>query len=377
MLGAWSAAHPVTQRASVAACVTSVGLGALLPLDVPVAVGIALCGAVLAAAALVDLHEHKLPNRLLAVALAAAVVGVAAAGEPALVGRAVIGLLLGGGLMLLVRLSRGVGMGDVKMAAVVGASTAPVSTVAAPLAIALAALGGGRLRVAGEPHAVATRPFALARVGRSAGRWCRRVAVMSGQPSKVRSRVRTQWLALGAAFVVLAGVLVAWALSNAAERVQVVQVATELKAGDVIELDDLAVTGVAYEAELQGLVPEQSLEALVGRVAAIDIEPGTLLVRGMWEDAPVVHEGEAIVGALLAGGRFPAGLARGDVAIAAPIDPADETAPVTVRVIATSVDPDGNLVVQLAVPIASAVSVGQLAATDQLLLVGEPTVAAP
>lgn len=200
---------------------------------------------------------------------------------------------------------------------------------------------------------------------------------MSGRPSKVRSRVRTQWLALGAAFVVLAGVLVAWALSNAAERVQVVQVATAMKAGDVIELDDLAVTGVAFDADVQGLVPEQSLEALVGRVAAIDIEPGTLLLRGMWEDAPVVHEGESTVGALLAAGRFPAGLARGDVAIAAPIDAAAETAPVTVRVIATSVDPEGNLVVQLAVPTVSAVAVGQLAATDQLLLVGEPTVSAP
>lgn len=200
---------------------------------------------------------------------------------------------------------------------------------------------------------------------------------MSGRPAKVRSRVRTQWLALGAAFVVLAGVLVAWALSNAAQRVQVVQVAQQVQAGDVIELDDLAVTGIAYDADLQGLVPEQSLDALVGRVAAVDIDAGTLLIRGMWEDAPVVHAGESLVGAVLAAGRFPAGLGRGDTAIAAPVDAAAELAPVTVRVIATTIDPDGSLIVQLAVPTEQAVAIGQLAATEGLLLVGQPTVSAP
>ena len=47
----------------------------------------------------------------------------------------------------------------------------------------------------------------------------------------VRSRVRTQWLALGAAFVVLAGVVVAWALANAADRVQVVRLTHDVPAG--------------------------------------------------------------------------------------------------------------------------------------------------
>ena len=140
MFGAWAAAHPITRRALVAACVTSMALGALVPLAAPAGAGIALCGAVLAAAALVDLHEQRLPNRLLVVALAATVVSVVVAGEPALVGRAAIGMLLGGGLLLLVRLTRGVGMGDVKMAAVVGASTAPLAIVSAPVAIAIAAM---------------------------------------------------------------------------------------------------------------------------------------------------------------------------------------------------------------------------------------------
>lgn len=136
---AWVAAHPVARRATVAACVTSAALGILAPVGTSTRAGIAVCGALLAAAALVDVHEHKLPNRLLAAAFAAMAVGVTVAADPALLGRLVAGLLLAGGLMLLVRLTRGVGMGDVKMAAVVGASTAPVVLIAAPIAVAVAA----------------------------------------------------------------------------------------------------------------------------------------------------------------------------------------------------------------------------------------------
>jgi hypothetical protein len=200
---------------------------------------------------------------------------------------------------------------------------------------------------------------------------------VSGVRSKARSRVRTQWLALGAAFVVLAGVLVAWALSNAADRVQVVQVAQALEAGDVIAVDDLTVTGVAFDAQVQGLVPEQSLQALVGRVVAIDVQPGTLLSVGMWQDAPLVNEGEAAVGAVLAAGRSPAGLSRGELALAAPIDGTVEAATVMVRVIAAAIGPQGELQVTLAVPVDRSVAVAQLAATDQLLLVGEPAVVVP
>ena len=45
--------------------------------------------------------------------------------------------------MLFVRLARGVGMGDVKMAGVVGASVGPIALFAAPVAVAVAALVAG------------------------------------------------------------------------------------------------------------------------------------------------------------------------------------------------------------------------------------------
>ena len=200
---------------------------------------------------------------------------------------------------------------------------------------------------------------------------------MSRTAGRVRSRVRTQWLALGAALVVLAGVVVAWGLSNAADRVQVVQVAQGVQAGDLIATADLTVTGVAYDGAVQGLVPADSLDALVGRIAAIDLQAGAILQTGMWRDAPEMAPGEHSVGALLAAGRYPAGLGRGDTAIAAPVDAAAtvDAAPVDVRVIDVEVAADGDLLVTLAVPAGRSVAIAQLAATDQLLLVGHPAVA--
>lgn len=140
VVAAWSDAHPVTRRAVVAACVTSAALGTVVTAPTPVRWSIAVAGLILVLAAMVDVHEHKLPNRMLLGALAFVTVGVLATSNAALVVSGALGLVLGGGLMLLVRLTRGVGMGDVKMAGVVGASVGAVELVAAPIAIAVAAL---------------------------------------------------------------------------------------------------------------------------------------------------------------------------------------------------------------------------------------------
>lgn len=200
---------------------------------------------------------------------------------------------------------------------------------------------------------------------------------MSARAGKVRSRVHTQWLALAGALVVLAGALVAWALSDAADRVQVVQMAQAVRAGDVIEASDLSLTGVAYDTAVQGLVPAGSLDALVGRVAAIDVPAGALLQVGMWRDAPQLAAGEESVGALLPAGRFPAGMAGGDIAVAAPVDAAGDVVAVAVRIIDVEAGDSGELSVTLAVPADRSISIAQLAATDQLLLVGRPLVAGP
>lgn len=138
---AWRHSQPLTRHSMVAACATSVAL--VLPMQSPsvVAGTTATVGVLLAAAALVDVHERRLPNRLLALALLAAVGGAVLSTDVAIVRAALVGMVLAGALLLLAHLSRGVGMGDVKMAAVVGASTCAGTgkLLSAPVAIAMAA----------------------------------------------------------------------------------------------------------------------------------------------------------------------------------------------------------------------------------------------
>jgi len=187
--------------------------------------------------------------------------------------------------------------------------------------------------------------------------------------ARPRLRVRTQWLVFSAALVVLAGVIVSWSLSRAADRVQVVQLARSVHGGQAFVLDDLALTNVAFDGDVKGLVPAASLEKLVGRIASVDLEPGVLVQVGMWRSAPQLAVGEESVGVVLKPGRAPSSLAVGDVAVAASADPAVAGTPVTVRVLDRAVKDDGSIIVDLSVPAAQAVHVAQLAAAEQLVLV--------
>ncbi len=127
-----AAATALSVAAARTAPVTAAALGTVLT----------LCGA----AALVDLHEHRLPNQLLTGSLVG--VGIAAlattiGGHPGGLGAAAAGLLLGGLPLLVVRLRRGLGMGDVKLAAVLGAAGGLVHPLVALATTALGALAAG------------------------------------------------------------------------------------------------------------------------------------------------------------------------------------------------------------------------------------------
>ncbi|MCU1360745.1 MAG: flagellar biosynthesis protein FlgA, partial [Ilumatobacteraceae bacterium] len=185
-------------------------------------------------------------------------------------------------------------------------------------------------------------------------------------------RVRAQWLVLAAALTILAGILVAWSLTRAADRVSVVSVARPVAAGAVIQVDDLTVAQIAFDGDVRGLAPASSIDQLVGRVATIDLQPGSLLTVGMWADATGLSAGERTVGAVLTAGRFPIGLAQGSSAVALSID-GDESG-VSVRVVDAGTTDSGDLRITLAVPEADATRIAQLAATDQLVVIGLPAV---
>lgn len=207
-----------------------------------------------------------------------------------------------------------------------------------------------------------------------AGRTTGPSVVAPGRTTRVRSRVRVQWLVLAAALTVLAGVLVAWGLGRAADRVDVVSLARPVPAGAVIGPDDLSVTAVAFDTPVTGLVPATSLDRLVGRVATIDLDAGGLVVAGMWADGTGLGPNETLVGGVLDAGRFPSQLVQGTTAWAVPLDDTDTGAaqPILVRVVESDRTDDADLSITMAVARTDSVRLAQLAASDQLVLIGLP-----
>ena len=104
----------------------------------PHAVFLAVSGGLLVIAAMVDVHELRLPNRLLAASAGSAVVGSLLSGRPGSLGACALSGALCGVAVLTVHLTRGVGMGDVKAAAVVGMGCGSVTWMLGPIALAMA-----------------------------------------------------------------------------------------------------------------------------------------------------------------------------------------------------------------------------------------------
>ncbi len=144
---AWTAGTSTLRRAAVAAGLTSLAVALNQPAPVAVRIALAASGWLMAGAALVDVHELRIPNRLVGAALVTTWVGAGLVATDWLL-RSIAGAVVAGLLMLAVRLQRGVGMGDVKLAAAVGAGAGAVAVPLAPLAIAAAALVAGCFGIA-------------------------------------------------------------------------------------------------------------------------------------------------------------------------------------------------------------------------------------
>lgn len=154
---AWVDAAPMARLLTVSAAAASVWLGAGAA-DLLVGAGLAVAGVALVAGALVDHVEQRIPNALVGIALAVAVAAPLLAVELTAVGTALVGGVVAASALLIVRLARGIGMGDVKMGAAVGASSGSLVLLAAPVAVALSSfsvavfgLVSGRRRVALGP----------------------------------------------------------------------------------------------------------------------------------------------------------------------------------------------------------------------------------
>lgn len=125
-------------------------------------------------------------------------------------------------------------------------------------------------------------------------------------------RVRMPELVVGVLVMsVFALGAVLWHLS-AVDRSPALAVVGTVERGDVISSDDLRVVYVSSDDALARMSESQMTE-VVGRVALVDLAPGTLVTRSVVADRPTLEEGEGIVGLSLDPGGYPdLGLAPGD-----------------------------------------------------------------
>lgn len=148
-------------------------------------------------------------------------------------------------------------------------------------------------------------------------------------------RVRAPEIVVGVLVtVVFALGAVLWHLS-AVDRSPALAVVESVERGDTISAGDVQVVYVASDDAIARLDGSQ-IDQVVGRVALVDLAPGTLVSRSVVAERPSLADGEGVVGLSLEPGGYPAmGLSPGDrVNVVRTADPA-----------ATAEDSDGDAVI--------------------------------
>jgi len=201
---------------------------------------------------------------------------------------------------------------------------------------------------------------------------------------RIRRR-RGLWVA-GVALVAAGGLAAAVLVGRAGDRVEVLAVARPVPVGQTIGEADVAVARVAADPALHP-VPVSRRAEVVGRAAAVELRPGTLLTGEEVTDAAVPAVGEQVVGVAARPGQLPArGLrpgdrvlvvlvpgdqARGGTATAGDVGPVGE--PVPARVVQVGpADADGAVTVDVVVGEAVGPRVAALASTGRVALVLQP-----
>lgn len=199
-----------------------------------------------------------------------------------------------------------------------------------------------------------------------------------GSTRRMASKNRTR-VAVGVFVMIACALAAGLTFTTAADRSPVIVIARPVTAGSTIESSDL-------REELVGSSPAGSSVAasrrssIVGRTAAVDLVPGSLLASNQVADGPAAGTGQAVVGATLKEGQFPVELGAGDrvLAIVLPsesADPARASMPVSVAATVVGLRPlddGGGIAVSLAVAPTDAPSLAIAGASARLSLVLAP-----
>jgi len=193
-------------------------------------------------------------------------------------------------------------------------------------------------------------------------------APLTASPAR-RNRTR---IALGAALMVIAAFAAAVLYADAGEREAFLVVSKRVPAGQVIGPDDLGETLAALDGAVA--VPASQRSSIVGRIAAVELVPGSLLSAAHVSDARTDIADEAVIAARLDEGRAPSDLAVGDSVLLFEVpgegDEEATAAPVAGRVVAIETAADGSSdVVSVAVAPGDARRAAVAAARGRLTLV--------
>jgi hypothetical protein len=189
-----------------------------------------------------------------------------------------------------------------------------------------------------------------------------------GRPAlePVRTRRRPLLIGLGLALTALGGLGAVWLASSGTGTTSVIGVAREVRAGQIIQRQDLVSVQIGTGSGLRA-VPVRRAEDVVGRRTLVRLLPGSLVNPDAVADKLVPGQGQALVGLSLAPGQRPGvPMDAGDriEIVYTPgsqdtVSPSESrTAPVLAVVVSTVDDPDTNkTVVNVTVPAAAAATV--------------------
>ena len=113
------------------------------------------------------------------------------------------------------------------------------------------------------------------------------------EPAKRRRPIG--FLAAAVVLAIAGGLGAVWAVNQSGERSEVVGVARQVEWGELITAQDLVVVEVIPDGNLRP-VPWSDRSSLIGKRASTTLVPGSLLTDKSVTNAPVVGDGQAVVG---------------------------------------------------------------------------------
>lgn len=168
-----------------------------------------------------------------------------------------------------------------------------------------------------------------------------------------RRRRRLPFVALGGLLVIVCVLAYAFGAVRLGDRVQVLEVARPVAAGQPLTAADLTQVSAARDSAAT-LVPASQAQQVVGRTAVVPLLAGTLLTPGLLGDAAFPPAGKVAASVAVKPGQYPQGLTSGarvqvyvsatgqDGAAPAASSRAGGSVPARLAAVVLTVDPAGD-----------------------------------